>query len=129
MLVLDETDDDLLPLVAVIRPSGESRYGQRTYRSNHLLSVYGKCGLERYLSAARRQGKVLFVDKERTGDLQGRAQLHLLRGLEGLPSDRVIHQSDMLDRARGHPRPGVSAADVRASAGARSFGAESFSDW
>ena len=115
VLVLDETDDDLLPLVAVIRPSGESRCGHSTYRSNHLLSVYGREGLERCVSSVRRQGRVLFIDRKKTEDLQGRAQLHLLRGLGDLPLDRIIHRSGALGQAHGHPQPGVSATDVRAS--------------
>lgn len=91
--VLSETDSDLLPLVAAIKPDGTSQYECELVDSNHLLSVYGRSRLEEYLDIATRQGHVLFVDEEKTKDLESQAQLQLLRGLRGLPTNHIIHLS------------------------------------
>lgn len=99
VFVLAATDADELPLIAAIRPDGESRYGCEVIPSNHLMSVYGKDDLCGFIERVSAQDKILFVDEEKTKDLANQAQLELLRGLEGLPMNAIIHPSHAVLRS------------------------------
>lgn len=96
LLVLAETDADGLPLVCAVRPDGRSVHLGVEVDSNHVLSLYGKRNAEGLVQRAREQGKILFVDEEMTRGLEVQSQLQLLRGIGGLPRNRLLHGSEVL---------------------------------
>lgn len=107
IMVLPEVDGDGLPLMAAIRPNDESVYELEALDTNRLMSVYGRNNVAGFLGAAVEQGKVLYVDKRKTEELEAQSQLQLLRGAAGLPSG----QSVALSTAGGKVEaPGLMAA-------------------
>lgn len=110
VLLLDQTDLDDLPLIAAIRPNGSSTYDFELRESNHMLSAYGRNGIEGFIGNARDQGAILYIDEEKTRDLESQTQLRLLQGLEGLPLNRIIHQSSSIIRTLGLEPGPVPAA-------------------
>ncbi len=122
VLLLDQTDLDDLPLIAAIRPNGSSTYDFELRESNHMLSAYGRNGIEGFIGNARDQGAILYIDEEKTRDLESQTQLRLLQGLEGLPLNRIIHQSSSIIRTLGL-EPGPVPVE---SFGRDRFAAQSF---
>lgn len=114
VLLLDQTDLDDLPLIAAIRPNGSSTYDFELRESNHMLSAYGRNGIEGFIGNARDQGAILYIDEEKTRDLESQTQLRLLQGLEGLPLNRIIHQSSSIIRTLGLEPGPVPVASLSA---------------
>ena len=110
VFVLAATDEDSLPLIAAIKPNGESWYDCELVASNHLMSVYGKNDLCSLVEKAVRDDHVLFVDEEKTKDLASEAQLQLLRFLEGLPMNTIIHPSQAV--LRSNPPDDIPETDL-----------------
>lgn len=101
VVVLNAVDADSYPLIAAVRPNGETHYETSIVNTNHILSLYGKDNIEGFLDTAVEQGKVLFVDKKETAELSVQAQLQLLGRTADLPLDRIIRRSDVIDKAEG----------------------------
>lgn len=110
VFVLAATDEDDLPLIAAIKPNGESWYDCELVASNHLMSVYGKNDICSLVEKAVRDDHVLFVDEEKTKDLASEAQLQLLRFLEGLPMNTIIHPSHAV--LRSNPSENIPETDL-----------------
>lgn len=122
VLLLDQTDLDDLPLIAAIRPNGSSTYDFELRESNHMLSAYGRNGIEGFIGNARDQGAILYIDEEKTRDLESQTQLRLLQGLEGLPLNRIIHQSSSIIRTLGLEPGPVPVASLSALGSAPAAG-------
>ena len=122
VLLLDQTDLDDLPLIAAIRPNGSSTYDFELRESNHMLSAYGRNGIESFIGNARGQGAILYIDEEKTRDLESQTQLRLLQGLEGLPLNRIIHQSSSIIRTLGLEPGPVPVASLSALGSAPAAG-------
>ncbi len=105
VMVMAETDADGLPLMAAIRPNDKSVYELETLDVNRLMSVYGRNNVKGFLESAVEQGKLLFVDKEKTEELEAASQLQLLKSAAGLPSESSIAQEAGKEMSGGPEAP------------------------
>ena len=87
-----------------------------------MLSAYGRNGIEGFIGNARDQGAILYIDEEKTRDLESQTQLRLLQGLEGLPLNRIIHQSSSIIRTLGLEPGPVPVASLSALGSAPAAG-------
>lgn len=91
--VLDETDEDGLPIILPFVPSGHGWYRNRDMPGNFVLSVYGRNDFNTYLAYAAEGDRILYIDKEKTGSLLAPAGLHLPETCQRLPDKEIIRRS------------------------------------
>lgn len=120
LAVLNDTDPDGLPLMAVIHPNGwGTQHGQRV-EANFIKSVYGRKNLHTYLYARIGRQGIIYYNPEQGDKLTRHHQLHALtRRLVPASSykkiirpPRAVISTDpsvmtriRLEKARKHMRP------------------------
>lgn len=116
VLLLNGTNDEGQPLLAVIRPNEDASYDLEAVNVNRLASVYGKRNAVNFLEAAVAQKKVLYIGEKETEELSKASQLQLLKSLAGLPFDQIIRRSAVIDKAEGRDvtEPDTPVVDVQA---------------
>lgn len=106
MFLLDEVDDRGDPIVAVVRPNGQSPLGKfgPVVESNHLCSAYGRRDVDYFLENMRRERKLLYIDGERLESLDSKSYFDVAAPLEGLKRDCMLQPSAVMracDPVRG----------------------------
>lgn len=116
VLLLNGTNDEGQPLLAVIRLNEDASYDLEAVNVNRLASVYGKRNAVNFLEAAVAQKKVLYIGEKETEELSKASQLQLLKSLAGLPFDQIIRRSAVIDKAEGRDvtEPDTPVVDVQA---------------
>lgn len=94
VLVLNEIDDDGLPVIASLTPNGMGQYSFEKLNSNYLTSVYGKDNLTKVLERADEADFILYIDKEKSQELCNLARLLLPWGLHQPDFDIILHKSN-----------------------------------
>ena len=94
VVVTDQVDRDSLPVVVSIKINGEGQYEFHVISSNYLTSTYGHEHIENILERAIAGDDVLYVNKEKTQNLESFAELRLLGKFpEDFEFDVIIHKS------------------------------------
>ena len=95
VVVTDQVDGDRLPIVVSIKTNGEGQYEFNVISSNYLTSTYGHEHLENILDRAIMGDDVLYVNKEKTQNLEAFSKLQLLgRFSEDFEFDTIVHKSN-----------------------------------
>lgn len=115
--VLDQLDPDGLPVVMPFNPAGCGSYLGSRLESNFVLSVYGKRNLGDYLDRAARAGRVLYMDKEKTGRLFALSGLQLPETCANLPDKKIIRRTrKILNERAQHPGLAADLAEAKSAA-------------
>ena len=96
ILVLEKTDEEKLPLLAVIKANGKAQYECKSIDSNYLLSVYGKNNFDIFLERSLEMDFVLFAKKEKIQSIESFSELQLLGKFpENFEFNKILHQSSI----------------------------------
>lgn len=91
LAVLCAVDKDNLPLLLAIQPNGKGFYGNREISTNMILSVYGKYDLGKYLSDKVPPERVIYINKEKSQELERLARLQLPGNYSNLDFNTILH--------------------------------------
>lgn len=94
--VLPAIDNERLPLMVAIQPEGKSFYGGREVKTNMVLSVYGKYDLEKYLRDRITPERVIYINKEKSQELERLARLQLPGNYSNLDFNTILHRPQCL---------------------------------
>ena len=128
--ILDYREGNGLPVMVSIVPDGKATYQLERVDSNFITSVYGKDNFENYMVRMASQGKILYINKEKSEELAlvplQLRQGHLAPAYDciirqfgdkvndesakkagGMPQKSVIEDSAPKISGKGHKNPGV----------------------
>lgn len=109
-VLLDASDGARRPVVCVVQPGGRAlcRAGER--ESNFVVSAYGarRASVERSLSSAERDGRLLMVDRAKLRRLETRCGIEPARGTQGAHV-RPPSASEIVAAAAACPGTGTRA--------------------
>lgn len=95
VVLTGEVDGDNIPILASITINGDGIYEAQKIDSNYMTSVYGKDNLENIIEDYIASDNVLYVNKEKTQNLESFAKLQLLgKFSKDFEFDTIIHESN-----------------------------------
>ena len=95
VVLTGEVDSDNVPVLASIRINGDGLYEAQKLDSNYMTSIYGKNNFESILETYILTDSVLFVNKEKTQNLESFAKLQLLgKFSKDFEFNKIIHKSN-----------------------------------
>ncbi len=92
LVVLSALDNDKLPLIASIKPNAKGQYEFENIETNIILTVFGKDNFYNYFKNVLTEDKIIYIDKNRSQELERFAERQLLRNYSNLSFDIIIKQ-------------------------------------
>lgn len=96
VVVLNEVDADKLPLIAAIKPDGKGNYELKELEANFILSVYGRDNFAKYFEERITPEEVVYINKEKSQELEALAELQLFRCHSTLDSNTIIQKPECI---------------------------------
>ena len=94
VVVTDQVDGDKYPIIVSIKVNGVGQYEFNVISANYLTSTYGHEHLENIIDRAVKGDDVLYVNKEKTRNLEALSKLQLLSRFSKTSGfNTIIHQS------------------------------------
>ena len=81
ILVLDEIDNDKLPLITIIEKDKLGKYNFKIVETNDLVSIYGKDNFINFLINTINENKALFFDKNTISYLESKSHIDIINRL------------------------------------------------
>ena len=112
LFVLEEVDSDKLPLLASVKPDGLGNYELSAIQTNMILTVFGKDDFAEYFSTLiADKGRLLYIDKNRSRNLERLCERQLFANYSGLGYNRILRTPAAIVNLGGKA-PGLNNDEV-----------------
>ena len=90
--ILNDVDNNNVPIMASIYPDGQAKYHFEKIDSNFITSVYGKDNFKNFINNALNDNRLLFTDQKVINELEKKAGIGIFKEKQVLTKNDILQQ-------------------------------------
>ena len=90
--ILNDIDQNKLPLMAAIEPNGKGTFDFKQIDSNFIMTVYGRNKFENFVNKALEENKLLFTDQKVINELEKKAGIEIFKDEQVLTKNNILQK-------------------------------------